>query len=174
MVIESRMEGQDGRLETLEMLFGTTQTRPPTAEPEPQYAEGNTVAVVDKGKQKYQFQDSVSCFDLATDEENNAAESNTLRLSNHTFRFLAPEKQDVDAYSLSVYTNNPLNSHMLSAPNGEGSQFKELPGLPYERMKEVSPPSPTTFATWRAERARKNQERQLQAGTQRALMRMSS
>ena len=143
--IESRMEGQDGRLETLEMSLRTTQTCPPTVEPESKCAEANTVTVVDKAKQKYQFQDSVSYFDLATDEESNAAESNTRRLSNHTFGFLAPERQDADTYSLSVYTDNPLSSHRLSAPNGEGSQFKELSGLPYEIMNEVSPPSPTTF-----------------------------
>jgi hypothetical protein len=140
--VDARMEGQDMRLGTLETsiqsqefhgarshwpAFGVAQSSQPRIGQEP---ANEYEASVMKMKMKYEFDASVSCLETDASEIETTAASKNNEVRNNSPECLDLGKGDTDAYSISVYTGDMLNSRAIRVPEShvfDNSQLSDIP-----------------------------------------------
>jgi hypothetical protein len=143
--MDTRIEGQEKRLNTLEtstqsegfegarshwLAFGVAQSSQPGIRQEP---VNEYEASVLKMKMKYEFNESVPCLEIPASEIETIPASKNSKVQNPSLECLDVGKRDTDAYSLSVYTENMLNSNTIQAPEApvfEKSQLSDIPRSP--------------------------------------------
>jgi hypothetical protein len=141
--MDTRMEGHDKRLNTLETsnqsegfegarshwpAFDVAQSSHSKIRKEPANQYENSLL---KMKMKYEFDDSASCLEIATSETEPIPASKNIKYKNHSSECLDVGKRDTDSYSLSIYTENLLDSNTIQAPESsalEKSQLSDIPG----------------------------------------------